>query len=101
MKCCNTSVYDLRTGRDLYRAVPALTRGLDLHGLSRRTVPLIYLLRQAWVTESLFQINPNPHWIAKGEGGRDKVNVIITIKSENGDCLHTIYGVQNLEIFLN
>lgn len=78
MKCCNTSVYDLRAGRDLYRAVPALTRGLDLHGLSRRTVPFIYLLRQAWVTESLLR---------RG----DRVT-IITIKSENGTAFKPFMG---------
>ena len=31
--------YGLRSGRDLYRAMPAVTRDLGLNGLNRRTVP--------------------------------------------------------------
>lgn len=31
--------YGLRSGRDLYRVMPAVTRDLDLNGLNRRTVP--------------------------------------------------------------
>jgi hypothetical protein len=36
---------DLRAGRDLYRATPAVTRYLSFSGLIRRTVLINHLLR--------------------------------------------------------
>ena len=36
--------YALRTGRDFYRAWPAVTRSLGLSGLIRRTVPYLFNL---------------------------------------------------------
>ena len=42
--------------RDLYRARPAVTRGLGVYGLGWRTAPLSRFLRQ------VRDYNPDPHW---------------------------------------
>jgi hypothetical protein len=49
MKGCKFQTYarsqDLWAGRDLYRATPAVTRGLGFPDLIRRTAPFCRLLR--------------------------------------------------------
>jgi hypothetical protein len=42
------SAQGLWAGRDLYRATPAVTRGLGFSGLIRRTAPISRLVRQTW-----------------------------------------------------
>ena len=51
--------YGLWAGRDLYRATPALTRGLGFCGLVRRTVPLPWLVQQERATADLLE--PGSH----------------------------------------
>ena len=48
------AAYSVWSRRDLYRATPAMTQDLGLHGLDRRTAPFSRLLRQTRVTENLF-----------------------------------------------
>ena len=50
--------YGFWSGRDLYRAMPALTRDLSLQGLIRRTVPFCRLLWQ--VIDRYFKITRIP-----------------------------------------
>ena len=50
--------YSLLTGKHLYRAAPAMTRGLCFHSSIRRTTPFHHLLRQGRDTEKWTCSNP-------------------------------------------
>jgi hypothetical protein len=59
------SAQGLWAGRDLYRATPAVTRGLGFFGLIRRTAPFSRLLRHTrgvWRTYSIWLYTPSDLW---------------------------------------